>query len=103
MRIPPNAHNGFTLIELVVVIAIAGILSTVMLQFITAPVNAYVAQSRRAVLVDIAEMALARISYDVRQALPNSIRIGCGGQCLEMLRAAGGGRGAGSASIPISR
>lgn len=84
--------RGFTLVELVVVIAIAAILSTAMLQFITAPVNAYVAQSRRAVLVDVAELALQRIAYDVRQALPNSLRVGCGGQCLEMLRAAAGGR-----------
>jgi MSHA biogenesis protein MshO len=85
-------RRGFTLVELVVVIAIAGILSMAMLQFITAPVSAYVSQSRRAALVDIAEMALGRIAYDVRHALPNSIRVGCGGQCLEMLRAAGGGR-----------
>ena len=93
-RRAPHRHrgSGFTLVELVVVIAIGAVLSTALLQFITAPVKAYVAQSRRAVLVDVAELALQRIAYDVRQALPNSIRVGCGGQCLELLRAAGGGR-----------
>jgi MSHA biogenesis protein MshO len=83
---------GFTLIELIVVIVISGILATVVSQLIQRPVESYQAQSRRAELVDIADTALRRISRDLRDALPNSVRVGCGGQCLEYLRTVSGGR-----------
>jgi len=64
---------GFTLVELVVVIVIVGILSALGGQFIVAPVTGYVDLSRRARLVDQAEMALRRMQRDIRHALPNSI------------------------------
>lgn len=87
-----HAHHGFTLVELVVVITLSAALSIVVMQFVTAPVEAYVDQSRRATLVDEAQLAVQRITNDVRQALPNSIRVGCGGACVEFLRAVSGGR-----------
>lgn len=87
-------HNqsGFTLVELVVVMTIGAALSVVVMQFITTPVEAYVDQSRRATLVDEAQLATARIANDIRLSLPNSIRVGCGGACVEILRAVSGGR-----------
>ncbi len=87
-----KTQRGFTLVELIIVIILSGALSMVVMQFITAPIDAYVDQGRRARLVDIAETAMGQISRDVRQALPNSIRIGCGGNCLEFLRIVTGGR-----------
>jgi MSHA biogenesis protein MshO len=85
-------HSGFTLIELVIVILLSGILSIVVMQFITAPIDTYVDQSRRARLVDQAQSVMQRIAQDVRLAVPNSIRVGCGGSCMELLRAVTGGR-----------
>jgi MSHA biogenesis protein MshO len=85
-------QQGFTLIELVVVILIAGALSIVMLEFITMPINVYVDQSRRARLVGEAQSVMHRLAYDVRLAVPNSVRVGCGGGCVELMRAATGGR-----------
>ncbi len=85
-------QRGFTLVELVVVIIIAGALSIVVMQFITTPVDIYVDQSRRARLVDEAQTVMQRVAYDVRLAVPNSIRVGCGGRCIELMRAATGGR-----------
>ena len=82
--------EGFTLVELVVVIVISG--AMVVMQFITAPVEVYVDQSRRARLVDGAQAVAQRIAYDIRLAVPNSIRVGCGGACVELMRAATGGR-----------
>jgi MSHA biogenesis protein MshO len=70
-----RAPAGFTLIELIVVIVIVGILSALGGQFIVAPVTGYVDLSRRAKLVDQAEMALRRMQRDIRHALPNSVRV----------------------------
>jgi MSHA biogenesis protein MshO len=84
--------SGFTLVELVIVIALSGILATVVMQFVTTPIDAYVDQSRRARLVDIAHQAMGQVTRELQRALPNSIRTGCGGGCVEFLRVAGGGR-----------
>lgn len=92
MKFTKAFQSGFTLIELIVVIILTGILSTVMFQFITLPMESYVDVGRRTRLVDIADTAIQRIAYDVRAALPNSIRIGCAGKCMEFLRAPAGGR-----------
>ncbi len=89
---PASHHAGFTLVELIVVIVISGALGMVVSQMIQRPVESYQAQSRRAGLVDIADTALRRMSRDLRDALPNSVRVGCSGRCLEFLRASSGGR-----------
>jgi len=74
MRGPRYGH-GVTLIELVIVITISAIIATVLGVIIVRPIQGYQAQVRRAALVDAAEMALRRTARDVRQALPNSVRI----------------------------
>lgn len=66
---------GVTLIELIVVITITGIIAVVLGQFILRPIQGYEAQVRRAELVDAAEIALRRTAQEIRQALPNSVRI----------------------------
>ena len=84
-------RNGFTLVELIIVIAISGIVVAMTAVFITGPIDAWQDQVRRAELVDSAEMALRRIARDVRRGVPNSVRI-TGGNTLELLSAADGGR-----------
>lgn len=81
---------GFTLVELVVVIAIAGIIAAVMGVFIAGPVQGFFDQARRAELVDAAQLALIRVGRDVRAALPNSVRVS--GGSLELLLTLDGGR-----------
>ena len=78
---------GFTLIELVVVIAITAIIAGVMVLLIATPMQAYFAQTRRAMLVDSANSARHLIASDVRSALPNSVRVWANGniRMLELL------------------
>jgi MSHA biogenesis protein MshO len=84
--------SGFTLIEMVMVIVIAGILATMTTRVIVWPVKSYMDLSRRTALIDKAEFALRRMQRDVRRALPNSIRITGGGTVLELLHVTDGGR-----------
>jgi MSHA biogenesis protein MshO len=79
--------RGFTLIELVIAITISAIVVVFAAMFIGAPLGAYEAQSRRAVLVADAAGAWPRLGTDLRAALPNSLRARRNGSVvvLEML------------------
>lgn len=87
-----KCNGGFTLIELIITLTIASIISLVVTQLISRPVTAYANLSLRTQLVDAAESSLERMSREVRSALPNSIRIGCAGKCLEFMRTIDGGK-----------
>lgn len=97
---------GLTTIEVVTAIVLTGILSVGLAGILRHPMQGYAAVSRRSELVDLADVALLRMSRDLRMALPNSVRVGPSGDALELLHAAAGGRyraepginGAGSAS-----
>ncbi|HWK82392.1 MAG TPA: type II secretion system protein [Caldimonas sp.] len=85
-------QRGFTLLELVLVIAITGIVATMVAVFIRQPIEAYVDQARRAELSDTADLALRRIGRELTGALPNSVRVDPGGTMLEFLPVAASGR-----------
>jgi len=79
----PSNSQGFTLMELLLVILITGIMAVITGAVITRPMQGYVALTQRAALVDQAEMALRRMQRDIRRALPNSIRVS--GNAIEMV------------------
>ena len=83
--------NGFTLIELIIVILLIGILSGVIFTILRGPIQAYVDVEKRTRLIDIADTALQRMTREIRLALPNSIRV-TGGTTVEFLRTLDGGR-----------
>lgn len=85
---------GFTLIEMLVAVAILGIIGAIVAVFIKAPMDAYVDTSRRAGLTESADAAIRRIRRDVRSALPNSVRVtnSGSGSCVELLPVMAGGR-----------
>ncbi|MGB5626209.1 MAG: type II secretion system protein [Woeseiaceae bacterium] len=89
-----NMPRGFTLIELVITIALSTIVVGFMAIFIAGPVDSYTDQARRAELVDLAESSLRRIARDIRRALPNSVRLNSAGSAvaLELLNTIDGAR-----------
>jgi MSHA biogenesis protein MshO len=85
-------HAGVTLVELIVVITITGIIAVVLGKFIVQPIQGFTDMTRRAELVDAAEMAMRQTARDIRQALPNSVRIDASGRVLEILSTLDGAR-----------
>ena len=73
------------------VIVLLGILSTVLIVFIVTPFQAARDIERRADLVDAADLALNRISRELRGALPNSVRVHATGH-IEFIGTVTGGR-----------
>jgi len=86
--------RGFTLIELVITIAVGSVVVAFMALFIVMPMDAYTAQTRRAALVDASDSALRFMARDLRSSLPNSVRIATSGTvtALELLATADGAR-----------
>jgi len=78
-----NKLSGFTLIEMIVVIVILGILSAAISTFITFSTQIYSEATAREKLVSSARFAIERLNREIRNALPNSLRITDANQCLE--------------------
>ncbi len=83
---------GFTLVELILVIALSAVVGVMISTVLSRPLEGFVAQSRRAELVDQAALALNRMARDIRRAVPSSVRIEDGGRALELLSISSGGR-----------
>src|ERR1700688_1118072 len=92
MRTATRVAGGFTLIELVITIAVGSVVVAFMAMFIVTPMTIYTSQTRRAMLVDAADSALRFIGRDLRAALPNSVRVSASGSVLELLATVDGAR-----------
>jgi MSHA biogenesis protein MshO len=94
MMMPHQSQQGFTLIEMIMVIVITGIIGGMVAVFLKAPIQQYMDVSRRADMTDIADTALHRVARDLRLALPNSVRrtVSGGSVYLEFIPTIGGGR-----------
>ncbi len=68
--------RGFTLIELTMVILIAGILSVGVTEFVELSVGSYVDRNDRNKMASVMVVAAEKLSRDIRRSLPNSVRIG---------------------------
>jgi MSHA biogenesis protein MshO len=83
---------GLSTIEVVTVIAVTGILSVGLAGILRHPLQGYAAVSRRSELVELADLALLRMSRDLRMALPNSVRVSADKRAIELLHVAAGAR-----------
>src|SRR3954454_6592125 len=90
----PFMQGGFTLVEMVTVIAITGIVAAAVAVFLRVPLQADQDAQRRAVISDAADTAFSRIKRDLQTALPNSVRVPSVGAAfyLEFLEVRAGGR-----------
>jgi MSHA biogenesis protein MshO len=88
MRSGSRILCGFTLIELILVIVVLGILATATTSFIGLGSRMYAEASDRDRLLSQSRFALERLTRELRNALPNSVRLhdaGNGWQCIEFV------------------
>jgi MSHA biogenesis protein MshO len=83
---------GFTLVELVIVIVVMAIIGGISVTFIKNSVLAYVNSEAYYELADRADIALRRMSRDIRNALPNSVWVSGDGLYVEFIPIKAGGR-----------
>lgn len=85
------ANRGFTLIELIVVLVVLSILAVMGAQFVVSSTQNYEATRTRALLVNTGRVSLERMNRQLRGALPYSVQITNGGNCVRFMPIAGGG------------
>jgi MSHA biogenesis protein MshO len=80
-------QQGFTLVELIMVIVLLGVMAVGVSSFIGLSTQTYINVAQRDELVASARFAIERLNREVRNAVPNSIRINSNSttQCLEFL------------------
>ena len=91
MRINPTSSRGFTLIEMVTTIVIASILAVGIVTYIADSAEGFLSSSNRSRLAGSGRAALDRMTLELHNALPNSVRVNAaaanGDQCLEFMPA----------------
>ncbi len=70
-----SCPRGFTLVELVMVVALAGVVAVLVGTVMSRPLQGFAANSQRAELTDLAATALNRMARDIRLAVPNSVLV----------------------------
>lgn len=83
-------QQGFTIVELIIVIVISGILAVGSVQFIGQATQGYSDAADRQQLATIGWIASEKISRELRNALPNSIRVSASNSCIEFVPVTGG-------------
>jgi MSHA biogenesis protein MshO len=88
----PALQRGFTLVEAIIAIVITGIVAGIVSVFIVRPIQGYLDTVRRAGMSDTADTALRRMAYEIRSAVPNTVRVDATGRFVEFIPTRDGGR-----------
>lgn len=80
-----RASKGFTLIELVAVIVILGVMALATTEYITFGTQVYVESTDRQRVLSQSRFFIERLSRELRNALPNSVRVTSNGRCIEFV------------------
>lgn len=80
-------QSGFTLVEMVMVIVLLGIIAVASSQFIRQGVGIYTDTVERDALQQMGRFAVERMTRELRNALPGSVRVSSSGgtQCIEFM------------------
>jgi MSHA biogenesis protein MshO len=85
MSYRPYKAQGFTLIELVLTISVAGILAVISMKFVQSTSQGFVSSAGRQQLGAAGYVVNEQISRSIRDSLPGSIRTTSDGQCIEFM------------------
>lgn len=93
MSLRSNISSGFTLVELIVVMVVSSILAVGTTMFIMQAVRGYVDVAGRDDLATSGRISIERMTREIRDALPNSVRISnrTTDKCLEFIPIANAG------------
>lgn len=78
-------QGGFTLVEVIFVVIILGIVSSIGSGFVLLSLDAYHTAQARSQLVQRGRLAIEQMARQLRGALPGSVRISASGNCVEFL------------------
>ncbi|MBU2391547.1 MAG: type II secretion system GspH family protein [Alphaproteobacteria bacterium] len=87
-----GSNDGFTLVELIMVIALAGVVAVMVGTVMSRPLQGFADNSQRAELTDRAAIALNRMARDIRLAVPNSVLVADTGDEVRLVPIAAAGR-----------
>ncbi|KKK99919.1 prepilin-type N-terminal cleavage/methylation domain-containing protein [Rheinheimera mesophila] len=76
-------NNGFTLVELILVVLVLGIIGTLTTSYLGLGVRMYTEVNQRAQLLSQSRFAIERLTRELRNVVPNSVRIL--GSCIEFM------------------
>jgi len=80
-----RAAKGFTLVELILVILVLGIVSTSVTSFISYGARIYQDVSGRDKQISDSRFVIERITREIRNAVPNSVRVSNDSACVEFI------------------
>lgn len=84
-----KVQQGFTLVELVMVVVLLGVISLGIIRYLTVSVQSYMDVSERTQMAQTGRFVIERLNREIRTALPGSIRVWTAGvpayHCLEFI------------------
>ncbi len=96
MARPLARQGGFTLIEVITVVVILSITAVISAQLVVNAVRLHQVNQSRGELINASRPALERMTRQLRGALPYTVRVTDGGDCLQFFPIAGSGHYLGS-------